>query len=236
MPTNSHPSPHRKTQIRTEHGLRLIADVDLDTCPDDLDLLLVPGGPGQLPLMEDERVLRFIRQRAASPRLRYLTSVCTGALVLAATGLLARPQPDTPKVRATTHWLFTPLLEALGCEVGSGRVVWDEVETRVRGEGEGDEDVMHDVSFTLATGGGITAGIDFALDIVGRLYGVEAAQAIQLGTEYDPRPPRYDAITAAVDERVKADAAGLLERRRAAVDRIRQRLGLGLGLGLGLDR
>ncbi len=200
--------------------------MDLDTCPDALDLLLVPGGPGQLPLMEDARVLRFIRQRAASPHLRYLTSVCTGALVLAATGLLRRPRPDQPRVRATTHWLFTPLLEALGVEVGRGRVVWDAVETRV----EGEDGAVHDVAFTLVTGGGITAGMDFALDVVGRLYGTEAAQATQLGMEYDPKPPRYDAITAAVDERVKADAAGLLERRWAAVGRIQRRLGLELGM------
>lgn len=165
-------------QIRTEHGLRLIADMDIPTCDQHLDLLLVPGGPGQLPLMEAEAVLVFIRQWALNinpERGRFfLTSVCTGALVLAATGLLVPLPPLNRRVQATTHWLFRPLLEALGVELRDGRSVWCDVATRVDG---------NERAFTLVTGGGITAGIDFALDVVARLYGTKVAQGIQLAME-----------------------------------------------------
>lgn len=172
--------------------MRLLADTCIAACTNEpLDLLLVPGGPGQLPLMEDERVLRFIRRwainsdsdpgRGPPP---YLTSVCTGALVLAATGLLA-PHPQTQiRVRATTHWLFRPLLEALGVELQDGRVVWCDVTTWVHGDEEGgDARETYRRSFTLATGGGITAGIDFALDVVRQIYGLEVAHGIQLAME-----------------------------------------------------
>jgi cyclohexyl-isocyanide hydratase len=170
--------------------MRLLVDTCIEACTEPLDLLLVPGGPGQLPLMEDERVLRFIRRWAINidpgrwPH--YLASVCTGALVLAATGLLA-PDPDLNpilRVRATTHWLLRPLLEALGVQLQDGRVVWCDVTTRVHGDEEsGDAGEAYRRSFTLATGGGITAGIDFALDVVRQIYGREVAQGIQLAME-----------------------------------------------------
>jgi cyclohexyl-isocyanide hydratase len=177
--------------------------------------------------MEDDGVLRFIRRQAVSSPLRYLTSVCTGALVLAATGLLQlQPPSSRGQVRATTHWLSKPLLAALGVEVGEGRAVWCDVTTQV--ERNDDGDAVSEASFTLVTGGGVTAGIDFALDLVRRLCGEASAQGIQLAMEYDPAPPtKFGAITAAVAEGQKAAAADLLERRWAAVERVRRRLGLG---------
>lgn len=233
-----------------------MADVDIDSCPPDIDLLLVPGGPGQLPLMEDANVLGFIRDRAlcqgrgasGGRPLRYLTSVCTGALVLAAAGVLlqheqqpgqgqqkeeqqrecSHPGGLTSRVRATTHWLFVPLLEALGVEAtGEERVVWCDVRTRINAEDE--VSAAMDATFTLVTGGGVTAGLDFALKLVRRVYGAEAEQAIRLSIQYEPEPPaprHLRDMPAAVVDKVKAAGAGLLERRWAAVRRIRQRLGL----------
>lgn len=128
--------------------------------------------------MEDEAVLSFIRRWATNidpargPH--YLTSVCTGAHVLCASGLLAPQPPLHRRVQATTHWLFRPLLEALRVELREGRAVWCDVATRVDGD---------DRAFTLVTGGGITAGIDFALDVVMRLYGEGVAMGIQLAME-----------------------------------------------------
>lgn len=227
--------------------------MDLDTCPLTLDLLLVPGGPGQLPLMEDERVLAFIRRRVVvvpqqhQPQqqlqtptptpLRYLCSVCTGSLVLAATGLLQSKRGNSPpsmRVKATTHWLFLPCLEALGVEAVADRVVWCDVSTQVQAADNDGTGGLVDVAFTLATGGGVTAGIDFALDVVKRVYGAETALGIQLAIQYDPEPPaRMQDVPGSVRARVEAAGAGLLERRWAAVNRIRARLGLVVEEGTG---
>lgn len=123
------------------------------------DILFVPGGPGQLELMADEETLRFLRRQSASASL--VTSVCTGSLVLAAAGLLAG-------YRATCHWLSLDQLRHFGAEPVSERVVADR---------------------NRVTGAGVTSGIDFALAIVGRLFGEERARRVQLQIEYDPEPP-----------------------------------------------
>jgi len=142
-------------------GLRLAPDATFEDCGP-LDVVCVPGGVGINPLLRDEAVLGFLRRQA--PAARFVTSVCTGALVLGAAGLLRGK-------RATTHWASHDLLAAFGAMPTQGRVVRDG---------------------NLMTGGGVTAGIDFALTLVAELAGVAAAQAIQLQLEYAPEPP-FDA-------------------------------------------
>jgi len=128
----------------------------------ELDLLLVPGGSGVNELLGDSETLEFLRRTAS--RTRYLASVCTGALALGAAGLLQGR-------RAATHWTSRDFLEAFGAVVVPERVV---------------------VDGPLFSGGGVTAGIDIALRIVGELLGEPMAKAIQLSIEYAPQPP-YDA-------------------------------------------
>ena len=132
-------------------------------CPDDLDVLFVPGGvPGTFTMMEDPEVLQFLRDKGA--RARYVTSVCTGSLVLGAAGLLKG-------YRATSHWTTLSVLQELGAQPTQGRVVVDR---------------------NRITGGGVTAGIDFGLSIAAKLTSDDYARAIQLYLEYDPAPP-FDA-------------------------------------------
>jgi cyclohexyl-isocyanide hydratase len=183
--------------IRTQGGLRLLPDTTMADCPH-LDVICVPGGPGIVDLMDDEAVLSFLRTRAEE--VRFIGSVCTGALVLGAAGLLRGK-------RATTHWRWTDLLAPLGAIPAPGRVVRDG---------------------KLFSGGGVTAGIDFALTIVAELAGREAAESIQLGIEYAPAPPfdaghpdtarpelvaaarsRMEAVRIEREARVKAAAARL---------------------------
>ena len=142
-------------------GMRLLPSATLADCPQ-LDLVCVPGGAGMNALLNDDEVLDFLRRQASGAR--YITSVCTGSLVLGAAGLLRGR-------RATTHWMSLPMLAAFGCEPVAERVV---------------------VDGNVITGGGVTAGIDFALTVAGDLLGAEAAERIQLGMEYDPHPP-FDA-------------------------------------------
>ena len=144
---------------RTDAGsLALVADYVLEEVGSP-DIIVVPGGPGQMALMDDQPVLNWIRQ--AHEHSRWTTSVCTGSLILAAAGLLKG-------LRATTHWLAYDMLRSLGAEVVSERVV---IEDRI------------------ITAAGVSAGIDMALTLVAREAGEAVAQAIQLGIEYDPQPP-----------------------------------------------
>jgi len=124
-----------------------------------LDLLCIPGGHGVSAAIADPATMTFVRRQVASAR--YLTSVCTGAFVLGAAGALDGR-------RATTHWAYRHLLPRVGAIREDARVVRD-----------GD----------VFTGGGVTAGIDFALTVVAELAGAEAAQSIQLMLEYAPAPP-----------------------------------------------
>jgi cyclohexyl-isocyanide hydratase len=183
--------------VRSDTGLTLLADTALADCPQ-LDLLCVPGGPGVAALMEDAEVLAFLRRQA--PRARWVTSVCTGALVLGAAGLLRGR-------RATTHWASHDFLAALGATPVEARVVRD----------------GH-----LVTGGGVTAGIDFALTIVAEIAGPEAAQAIQLQIEYAPAPPFAAGHPSQAPEAVLAAArsrgAAMRAEREALVARVAARL------------
>lgn len=157
----------------------------------ELDLLLVPGGSGVNEILGDSETLEFLRRTAS--RTRYLASVCTGALALGAAGLLRGR-------RAATHWMSRDFLEAFGAVVVAERVV---------------------VDGPFFSGGGVTAGIDIALRIVGELLGEPTAKAIQLSIEYAPEPP-YDAGSpekagAELTDLVRQRAAPLLESRAAAV-------------------
>lgn len=144
--------------VKSVRGLMIVPDTTLDTCPQ-LDLLCIPGGPGMNPLLVDEQVLAFVRKQARNAR--FVTSVCTGSLVLGAAGLLKGK-------RAASHWMARDLLSAFGAIPVSERVV---------------------VDGNLITGGGVTAGIDFALRVIAELRGPEVAMAVQLGMEYAPAPP-----------------------------------------------
>jgi cyclohexyl-isocyanide hydratase len=183
--------------IEADTGLRLLPYTTLRDCPP-LDVVCVPGGPGVNALMEDDEVLDWLRQRAENAR--YVGSVCTGALVLGAAGLLRGK-------RATSHWASRDLLARFGAIPTAGRVVRDG---------------------NLFTGGGVTAGIDFALTMVAELAGAAAAQAIQLHIEYAPAPP-FDAgspETAPAEVLVAARSRGapLRAEREAIVARAGARL------------
>jgi cyclohexyl-isocyanide hydratase len=170
-------------------GFRLMPDTTLADCPQ-LDVICVPGGPGIAALMEDEAVLSFLRRQAATAR--YVTSVCTGALVLGAAGLLRGK-------RATTHWASLAFLAPLGAIPTEGRVVRDG---------------------NLFTGGGVTAGIDFALSLVAELAGPTVAQSIQLGIEYAPAPP----FNAGTPETAPPDVLAAARTRASGQRAVRQEL------------
>jgi transcriptional regulator GlxA family with amidase domain len=168
---------------RTENGmLALTADLSLDDMPDP-DVLVVPGGYGARPLMEYERMLEWLR--AAHARTEWTTSVCTGALLLAAAGIL-------DGLEATTHWLALETLRRYGAIPVNRRVV------------------EQGKVFTAA---GVSAGIDMALTLAARIAGEDLAQAIQLGIEYDPQPPFIggspDTAPARIVELVRDRAAAL---------------------------
>jgi cyclohexyl-isocyanide hydratase len=144
--------------IRDVMGLILTPQIARDATPP-LDVLLVPGGPGVNELMEDEETLEFLRRQSAGARL--VLSVCTGALLLGAAGLLQGR-------RATTHWASHHLLPLFGAIPQETRVVTDG---------------------NLVTTAGVTSGLDGALRAAAILCGEATAQEIQLGMEYAPDPP-----------------------------------------------
>ncbi|POA18118.1 dimethylglycine dehydrogenase [Pseudomonas sp. FW300-N1A1] len=183
--------------VTASTGLVLKPTTSFDDCPD-LDVICIPGGSGVGPLMEDPQTLAFIQAKAA--KARYVTSVCTGALVLGAAGLLKGK-------RATTHWAYHDLLSPLGAIAVKDRVVRDG---------------------NLLTGGGITAGIDFALTLAAELYGDDVAQLLQLQLEYAPAPPfsSGDPLTAPkrVLEQAQLRVADALHQRRQITERAAARL------------
>jgi cyclohexyl-isocyanide hydratase len=144
--------------VKSDGGLLLQPTVTLAECPP-LDVLFVPGGAGVVAVMEDTIVLDFLAERGATAG--YVTSACTGSLILAAAGLLKG-------YKAACHWISRDLLEVLGAIPLAERVVVDR---------------------NRVTGGGVTAGIDFALTLAALLRGEPEAKRIQLQMEYDPAPP-----------------------------------------------
>ncbi|KWD10452.1 dimethylglycine dehydrogenase [Burkholderia ubonensis] len=177
--------------VASSSGLALTPSHTFADCPP-LDVICIPGGTGITDLLSDRETIDFVRERSAAAR--YVTSVCTGALLLGAAGLLRGR-------RATTHWAFHALLEPLGAVPVRERVVRDG---------------------NLFTGGGVTAGIDFALTIAAELAGDDEAQAIQLELEYAPAPPfdagSPDTAPAGVVTRVRERSAANLARRRQAIE------------------
>lgn len=145
--------------IRTDNEmLTVVAEAPWEDAPDP-EVLVVPGGVGTRTLLDDERMLDWVRSVHRTSR--FTTSVCTGSLVLAAAGLL-------DDVDAASHWLELDTLAALGANPTSERVV-------ERGK--------------VITAAGVASGIDMALQLAERIAGPEVAQAIQLAMEYDPQPP-----------------------------------------------
>jgi cyclohexyl-isocyanide hydratase len=181
------------TPITSTTGLVLQPNATFETCPK-LDVICVPGGLGVNDLLEDDIVLGFLRRQAQGAR--FVTSVCTGSLVLGAAGLLHG-------VQATSHWSAHDLLAAFGAIPTQGRVVQDG---------------------RFITGGGVTAGIDFALTVAAVLIDRSAAEAIQLQHEHAPAPP-FDAGTpatapAAVLQIVRARGSANRQAREILVNRV----------------
>ena len=144
--------------VQTDSGFALLPTATFDEVQH-ADILCVPGGFGCIDVMQDEAALAWVR--AVGESAQWVTSVCTGSLILGAAGLLRG-------YRATSHWAWRDYLGMFGAEPVAERVVFDR---------------------NRVTGGGVTAGIDFALALVAAIEGEENARAIQLGLEYDPHPP-----------------------------------------------
>jgi cyclohexyl-isocyanide hydratase len=197
--TTVHLVAHTLDPVTTDRGLKIVPTTTFADCPP-LDVLMVPGGPGQQDLMEDETALEFLRRHAGTAK--YVTAVCTGSLVLGAAGLLKGK-------RATTHWAAIDHLTSLGAIPVSERVV---------------------VDGNVVTGAGVASGIDFALKLAAMLEGEDVARQIQLQIEYDPAPPfdsgsprtAAPAIVAAL----RARLAPLNEQRREVARRVGQKLGV----------
>jgi len=178
--------------VETDAGFSILPTHSFAEAPA-ADILCVPGGHGVAEALRDNATRDFVAAQAAGAR--WVTSVCTGAFVLGAAGLLDGK-------RATTHWAYTHLLERVGATFAPGRVVED----------------GH-----LVTCGGVTAGLDFALTLIAREAGEDAARAIQLALEYDPAPPfssghpsrAPEGVTAGLRARVYDAAAA---RMAAALD------------------
>lgn len=183
--------------VVSDRGMAILPTITFDICPK-LDVICVPGGPGQINLMEDEEVLSFIRTQSMHARL--VTSVCTGSLVLGAAGLL-------DGYKATTHWASLDQLALLGAEPVNERVVRDR---------------------NRITGAGVTSGIDFALNVVSEIYGRDIAQNIQLHMEYDPAPPFACGSPRTASEAqlkmAQQQAASFIEKRRQSTIRAASKL------------
>lgn len=190
---------HTLDPVKTDRGMMILPTVTFADCPP-LDVVMVPGGPGQQDLMEDEVALDFLRRQAAQAR--FITSVCTGSLVLGAAGLLKGK-------RATCHWAAIEHLAALGAIPVHERVV---------------------VDGNLVTGAGVASGIDFALKLASILESEAVAHEIQLQIEYQPDPPfnsgspqtaRPETVVA-----LRTRLAPLNEQRREVAQRVGRKLGI----------
>jgi cyclohexyl-isocyanide hydratase len=184
---------HDLQPVYADKGMGILPTQTFAECGT-LDILFVPGGPGVSFAMQSQTIQDFLRQQGASAQ--YVTSVCTGSLVLASAGLLNG-------YRATTHWMSVDLLRYFGVIVADERVVQDR---------------------NRITGGGVTAGIDFALYLADVLYGRSHAQGIQLSLEYNPQPPFAGGHPSLSDPAVvaeaRAKAAEQQEQRRVLIERL----------------
>ncbi len=169
--------------VKTTSGMEIRPNATFEDCPK-LDVLCVPGGGGVNALLEDAEVLDFVRSRAEDAK--YVTSVCTGSLVLGMAGLLKGK-------KATCHWNAVDFLSHMGATYVNERVVK-----------EGN----------LYTAGGITSGIDFGLEILADLLGEEEAKTVQLAMEYEPAPPFESGTPAQASSSVIAEAQRRMEHSR----------------------
>lgn len=180
--------------VVSETGLAIVPTAVFGDVPR-ADLVFVPGGPGQIAAGDDAETLAWLAAVGASAR--WVTSACTGALLLGAAGLLAG-------YRAATHWAYMDLLPLVGAVPEDRRVVVDR---------------------NRITGGGVTAGIDVALRVVAEVAGREAAEQIQLQLEYDPEPPfragHPRIAPPELVERARQKAAARHAERRAQLERLR---------------
>lgn len=183
--------------VRAQHGLSLCVDHTWADAPR-FDAVLVPGGPGQMALMEDERFLDFLRTQAETAK--WMGAVCTGSLLLGAAGLLRG-------YRATTHWRYIDCLKDLGAHPVRNRVIMDR---------------------NRVTAAGVAAGIDMGLFLAAHIAGDQAAKAIQLQLEYNPQPPFHSGSPELADSDLLADVEEetqpLYDRRREQTRRIGARL------------
>ncbi len=184
------------TPVTSDVGFRILPTTRFEDCPQ-LDVICVPGGPGQIALMDDETVIDFVRRQGTGAK--YVTSVCTGALVLGAAGLLEG-------YRAATHWTSRDNLPLFGAIPDESRVCIDR---------------------NRITGGGITAGLDFGLIMAEILADKETAAGIELVLEYTPAPPHGSGspktAAPAVLQRVSTWYAPILKRRKEASVRAAER-------------
>jgi cyclohexyl-isocyanide hydratase len=164
--------------VWTDTGISINPTTTFADAPAELDVLFVPGGPGTAEAMLDQEIVDFLARTA--PSARFVTSVCTGSLLLGKAGLL-------DGYRAATHWAFYDALEALGVETSADRVVVDR---------------------NRYTGGGVTAGIDFGLTLLAALRGEDTAKFTQLAMEYDPKPPFSAGHPRTADAQIVAAARG----------------------------
>src|SRR5215207_7317724 len=182
--------------VQTDSGFALLPTATLEEIGQ-ADVLCVPGGFGCVDVMQDEAVLGWVR--SIGEKAQWVTSVCTGSLILGAAGLLRG-------YRATSHWAWRDYLNQFGAEPVAERVVFDR---------------------NRVTGGGVTAGIDFALALTATIRGEEHARLLQLGLEYDPSPPfdsgtpdkAGEALIAQVHERSNRMAPDREKKILAAADR-----------------
>ncbi len=189
--------------VLNDTGFAVSPTTTFDDCPSQLDILFVPGGSVHDVMLDDEAIA-FLADRGA--KASFITSVCTGSLVLAAAGLL-------DGYRAATHWATRDHLARLGVEVSTERVCADR---------------------NRFSGGGVTAGIDFGLTIIAHVLGEESAKFSQLAMEYDPEPPfdagspegagpdvvaRFNQFTAQFDEKFKNAVSRVLEQRIATASK-----------------
>ncbi len=190
--------------VASDSILTLTPTTTFADCPQ-LDVICVPGGGGTDDMINDTDMLDFLRRQAAGAK--YITSVCTGSLVLGAAGLLRG-------YRAATHWTAMDFLEAFGATPTRTRVCIDR---------------------NRVTGGGVTAGIDFALTLVSILVDRKTAEAIQLRLEYNPAPPfnsgSPDTAPPEILALIKEKIAPAQARRAEAIHRAAARLGSGVPAG-----
>jgi cyclohexyl-isocyanide hydratase len=182
-----------KTPVRDTKGLILTPEETFSEAPQ-LDLLILPGGGGVNAVMQDANTLAFVRQQAA--KAKFVMTVCTGALICGAAGLLKGR-------KATTHWASHHFLQCFGAIPVNQRVVQDD---------------------KYVTTAGVTAGYDGALRVAALLCGERVAQGIQLHLQYAPEPPfnsgNPESAPAEVLSSTRAAMAGLIKERQAIIDRI----------------